>query len=97
MTGYGRYSMPNGRVYEGDWKNGKMHGDGKFKWEDGRIYQGNLKKENTLWIKDMEMEHLSGQMEEFTKDNGSMIKDMAKLYIKIDKIKHIHFYGETIR
>ena len=32
--------MPNGRSYEGEWKNGKMHGSGKFVWEDGRVYQG---------------------------------------------------------
>ena len=85
--------MPNGRSYEGEWKNGKMHGSGKFIWEDGRVYQGYFKKENILWINDMDLEHLSGQMAEFTKENGNMIKDMEKPCIRINTSENFNFCG----
>lgn len=35
-------------MYEGEWKNNKMHGKGIFTWRDGRRYEGeyvNDKKE----------------------------------------------------
>ena len=35
-------------MYEGEWKNNKMHGKGIFTWKDGRRYEGeyvNDKKE----------------------------------------------------
>lgn len=31
---------PDGKQYEGDWKNNQMHGKGTFKWPDGRVYVG---------------------------------------------------------
>ena len=40
MNGFGRYKMSNGRAYEGNWKDGAMHGEGQFQWEDGRLYIG---------------------------------------------------------
>ena len=30
----------DGRKYEGDWKNNKMHGNGMYTWADGRKYMG---------------------------------------------------------
>ena len=30
----------DGRVYEGEWKDGNMHGKGKMTWSDGRVYEG---------------------------------------------------------
>ena len=50
-----KFNRPDGRKYEGEWKNGKQHGNGKatnskgesreYKWAEGkRIKQENLKK-----------------------------------------------------
>jgi len=38
----------DGRIYEGHWINGKMHGEGKYFWPDGSNYVGNFEndKEN---------------------------------------------------
>ena len=36
----GLYSWPDGRRYEGDWQNNKMHGKGKYFWPDGRSHEG---------------------------------------------------------
>ena len=39
---------PDGRKYEGEWKDDKQHGYGVFSWADGRKYEGqyvNDKKE----------------------------------------------------
>ena len=36
----GEYSWPDGRLYVGDWKDNKMHGNGVFKFADGKIYEG---------------------------------------------------------
>ena len=30
----------DGREYEGDWRDNKMHGKGVFTWKDGRRYVG---------------------------------------------------------
>jgi hypothetical protein len=30
----------DGRMYEGEWSEGKMHGKGTFMWKDGRQYEG---------------------------------------------------------
>lgn len=38
ISGYGKYVWENGRTYEGNWKNGKMHGKGIYTWEDQRRY-----------------------------------------------------------
>ena len=40
MDGKGKYTWPDGRVYEGDYLNDKRHGNGQFKWPDGRTYLG---------------------------------------------------------
>ena len=42
-----KFTYPDGEVYEGDWKDGKMHGKGKYtygkgKWE-GDVYEGDYK------------------------------------------------------
>ena len=34
------FMWADGRRYEGEWKNNKMHGKGSFTWADGRIYVG---------------------------------------------------------
>jgi hypothetical protein len=34
------YTWSDGRKYEGEWKNNKMHGKGTFTWSDGRKYVG---------------------------------------------------------
>ena len=33
-------SDPDGGVYEGEWQDGKRHGQGKMKWPDGDVYEG---------------------------------------------------------
>lgn len=34
------YTWADGRQYNGDWINNKMHGRGIFTWADGRRYDG---------------------------------------------------------
>ena len=34
----GRYA--DGRVYEGDWKDGKMHDRGVYRYASGAVYEG---------------------------------------------------------
>ena len=36
----GLYKWSDGKYYEGDWLNNKMHGNGKMVWSDGRVYEG---------------------------------------------------------
>lgn len=39
--GYGTFTWPDGRKYEGQWENDKMHGFGTFVWISGSKYSGN--------------------------------------------------------
>ena len=43
MNGFGKFEWPDGRKYEGNYKNDKKEGYGVFSWPDGRIYKGNWK------------------------------------------------------
>lgn len=36
----GIYNWSDGRRFDGDWRNNKMHGSGLFTWSDGRRYEG---------------------------------------------------------
>ena len=36
----GIYNWSDGRRFDGDWANNKMHGYGVFTWSDGRLYEG---------------------------------------------------------
>jgi len=38
--GKGKYTWPNGDVYEGDFVDDKKHGKGKFTSADGEVYVG---------------------------------------------------------
>lgn len=38
FDGKGIFKWRDGRIYEGDWKNGKMHGYGIYIWPDGNQY-----------------------------------------------------------
>ena len=38
MDGYGEFSWPDGRIYKGEYKDDKKHGEGEFFWPDGRKY-----------------------------------------------------------
>ena len=40
--GKGKYTLPNGYYYEGEWKEGKIEGLGVAKYPDGSSYQGNF-------------------------------------------------------
>lgn len=35
--GFGTYKFHDGKIYEGEWKNGKQHGKGKIIFTNGRI------------------------------------------------------------
>jgi hypothetical protein len=34
------YIWKDGRIYNGEWLDNKMHGTGLFTWPDGRKYEG---------------------------------------------------------
>jgi hypothetical protein len=40
--GYGEYSWHDGRMYKGNWKNGKMQGEGQLIGVDGKVV-------NSIW------------------------------------------------
>lgn len=40
MNGFGTTVWMDGRIYEGQYLNDKMHGYGTFHWPDGRKYKG---------------------------------------------------------
>ena len=44
MEGKGIFTWPDGRRYEGEYRNDKKEGFGTFYWNDGKIYKGNWKK-----------------------------------------------------
>jgi hypothetical protein len=39
----------DGRIYEGQFKNGKKHGYGEYSWPNQKVYKGSW--ENGKWIK----------------------------------------------
>ncbi len=41
--GEGRYTWPDGSVYEGSWMSGQKHGWGKYSWPSGATYLGEWK------------------------------------------------------
>ena len=41
--GFGKYTYLDGEKYEGDWRNGKYHGQGTYTWKDGQKYEGKFK------------------------------------------------------
>ncbi|CAD8110971.1 unnamed protein product [Paramecium sonneborni] len=43
--GVGRYEWPDGRIYDGEWVEGKMEGKGEFIWQDKRKYIGSYLKD----------------------------------------------------
>lgn len=40
-NGYGVMKYSNGKIYEGEYKEGKKHGKGKMKYPNGDVYDGN--------------------------------------------------------
>ena len=40
MDGFGVFTWPDGRVYEGQYENDMKSGNGVFFWPDGRKYDG---------------------------------------------------------
>jgi hypothetical protein len=52
VTEHSMYVVSNveGHSYEGEFKDGKMHGYGRLKWPDGHWYQGQFDKERTCGI-----------------------------------------------
>lgn len=40
MEGYGLFTWPDGRRYEGSYVDDKKAGQGNFFWPDGRKYEG---------------------------------------------------------
>ena len=38
--GQGRYTYPDGDVYEGEWKDGEEHGQGSYTYPDVGVYKG---------------------------------------------------------
>ena len=45
ITGVGVYTWVDGRKYEGDWLNNKMHGYGVFIYHNGAIFIGEHKND----------------------------------------------------
>ena len=41
MNGYGEYTQPDGRRYEGQFVDDFKQGEGTMYWPDGQVYKGN--------------------------------------------------------
>lgn len=41
LEGKGEFKWPDGKRYNGDYKQDIKHGYGKFEWPDGSVYEGN--------------------------------------------------------
>jgi hypothetical protein len=49
--GFGIYHWADGRIYEGNWYNGKQHGKGKYILQDGTIRIGEwVNGKRTHWL-----------------------------------------------
>ena len=44
-----RMTYPDGRVFEGEYKDGKRNGHGKMTYPDGRVFEGEYKDGNANW------------------------------------------------
>ena len=45
MNGRGVFNCPDGRKYEGDFKNGKKEGEGTMEWTNGTKYVGSWRND----------------------------------------------------
>lgn len=45
MNGMGRYEWPDGKFYEGQFVNDKMHGKGVYNYGDGNLYKGEFQND----------------------------------------------------
>lgn len=70
MEGYGIFTWPDGRRYEGQYIDDKKEGHGNFYWPDGRKYEGVGKMENN-----MELVSIHLQVEKLNRVNGRTEKD----------------------
>ena len=48
VSGYGKYTLPNGDIYEGDWNGDKRTGKGKMTYISGQIYEGDWKDDKRV-------------------------------------------------
>jgi len=62
--GFGIYRWADGRVYEGNWFNGKQHGTGKYVLQDTTVKIGE-------WVNGKRTHWLEGQ----NQDEGSALMD----------------------
>jgi len=49
-SGRGVWCNSNGEIYDGNWLNGKYHGQGKFIFTDGSIYEGEFNEGNITGV-----------------------------------------------
>ena len=72
MEGSGIFTWPDGRRYEGEYKDDKKEGEGVFYWPDGRKYEGGWKNGK---------QHASGRTHPLqakqSKENGKTAKDCS--------------------
>ena len=72
IQGVGVYSWADGRVYNGDWFQNKMHGKAS---SSGRTVEDT--RETTIMTISMDTESSHGQMAESTMESGSMAASTA--------------------
>lgn len=44
MSGFGKYTWPDGKVYEGNWEHNKTRGHGVLTTADGKRHEGIFKQ-----------------------------------------------------
>ena len=43
--GEGKFTSPDGTLYEGEWRSGKKHGQGKIRFSSGNAYEGQFEND----------------------------------------------------
>ena len=76
LHGYGVYTWPDGRKYEGEYQNDQKHGKGIYTWPDGKKYDGGWKESKQHG--EATITNAKGQSKSGIWENGERVKWIRK-------------------
>ena len=62
MNGRGKLTFPDGKIYEGEFKDGSENGKGMVTWPDGRIFEGTFVDGDVQVGSDAKMKYKDGEV-----------------------------------